>query len=188
MNEIPPITDPLGRKCVFSDCRRYRYTLWREWDEPEMGLLGLVASGRLKPGSYLMVIGLNPSTADETNDDPTVRRCINFAKHWGFGALCMTNLFAYRATDPEVMKKTMAPVGETIDSNTSVNCKHLVKCAAGAGMVLAAWGKHGSHLNRAAQVIRMLPPMHTLGINKDGSPKHPLYVAASATPILLPST
>lgn len=69
----------------FSLCRRYRYDLWRRWD---------ISKG------YAMFIGLNPSTADKTADDPTIRRCIGFARSWGYGALCMTNLFAFRATDP----------------------------------------------------------------------------------------
>ena len=74
---------------VFSDCRKYRYALWRVWDES-------------KP--VAVFIGLNPSTADEVNDDPTVKRCVNFAQEWGYGGLCMANLFAFMATDPEVLK------------------------------------------------------------------------------------
>ncbi|GHX72979.1 hypothetical protein VCSRO16_3593 [Vibrio cholerae] len=66
-----------------SKCRKYRYALWRTWDSD-------------KP--FAMFIGLNPSTADEKNDDPTLRRCINFAKSWGYGGVCMANLFAFRAT------------------------------------------------------------------------------------------
>lgn len=127
---------------------------------------------------FLMVIGLNPSTADETQDDPTIRRCINFAKAWGFGALCMTNIFAWRDTDPEKMKSTAEPIG-------AENDRHLIECASGAGMILAAWGKHGSHLARASYVLQILPPVHALAINKDGSPKHPLYVRADAEPVIL---
>ena len=82
---------PQNKTATFSECRKYRYTLWRRWD-------GLFASG------YAMFIGLNPSTADETNDDPTIRRCIGYARDWGYGGLCMTNLFAFRATLPKNMK------------------------------------------------------------------------------------
>jgi hypothetical protein len=130
---------------------------------------------------YLMVIGLNPSTADEMTDDPTIRRCIDFAKRWGFSALCMTNLFAFRATDPEVMKADEEPKGY-------MNDDHLFDIAKGAGMILAAWGKHGSHKDRAATVAAMLESfeIHALAINKDGSPKHPLYVAAATIPALYP--
>ena len=84
----------------FSDCRLYRYQLWRIWDE-----------GR----PYLNVIGLNPSTADETRDDPTIRRCIDYAKRWNYGGLFMTNIFAFRATLPAVMKKQVEPVGSDND-------------------------------------------------------------------------
>lgn len=170
------------RICQFSPCRKYRYTLWREWDEPEMGLLSLVATGAFRnPGSYLMVIGLNPSTADETKDDPTIRRCIDFAKRWGFGALCMTNLFAWRDTKPANMKKAADPVG-------SENDHWLQECAASAGLIVAAWGKHGSHLGRAAQVIHLLPKVHCLRLNGDGSPEHPLYIPAATLPTLYQPT
>ena len=73
----------------FSACRKYRYALWRNWDGS-------------KP--YAMIIGLNPSTADENENDPTITRCINFAKSWGYGGVCVTNLFAYCATVPSDMK------------------------------------------------------------------------------------
>lgn len=72
-------------RCIFSPCGRYRYTLWREWIGGE---------------GFVQFIGLNPSTATDTEDDPTIRRCINYAKSWGYGGMCMTNLFAYRATLP----------------------------------------------------------------------------------------
>ena len=84
-----------------SECRKYRYALWRTWDET-------------KP--HVMIIGLNPSTADETKDDPTITRCINFAKSWGYGGVCMANLFAYRATEPTVMKGSTDPVGTENDA------------------------------------------------------------------------
>jgi hypothetical protein len=176
-------TDPshaIARTTVFSPCRQYRYTLWREWEEPEMGLLGLLASGCFKPGGYLMVIVLNPSTADESRDDPTIRRCVGFAKEWGFQALCMTNLFAWRDTDPAKMKAAMFPVGGDNDM-------WLLNCASGAGLILAAWGNHGSFLDRGKTVLADLRdagrPVHALGRNQDGSPKHPLYVAASTEPV-----
>lgn len=146
----------------FSECRRYRYTLWREW-----GSSGLFHSNSDR---YLMVVGLNPSTADETLDDPTIRKCIGFAKRWGFGALCMTNLFAFRATDPKVMMSESDPVGPECD-------EWLWRCADGTGSILAAWGNHGSHLGRASTVSQMFPDLICLGTNKDGSPKHPLYVS-----------
>lgn len=152
----------MERRTILSPCRLYRYTLWREWDE-------ILSSD----AGYLMVIGLNPSTADETQDDPTIRKCVGFAKRWGFSALCMTNLFAFRATDPAVMKAEKYPVG-------GENNRWLQECAMGAQCVLAAWGAHGSHNGRAAEVTAILSgygnPLYCLKKNKDGSPMHPLYV------------
>lgn len=154
----------MERICQFSPCRKYRYTLWREWD--------------MTNKSYLMVIGLNPSTADETQDDPTIRRCIDFAKCWQFGALCMTNIFAWRETNPELMKKQSDPIG-------SDNDRWLKECSVDAGFVLAAWGKHGSHMARGAKVRQMIRAVHCLKLNKDGSPVHPLYQPANAQPFLM---
>jgi hypothetical protein len=150
---------------VFSKDRFYRYTLWRHWP-----LLGL-------PGGYCMFIGLNPSTADETHDDPTVRRCISFAKRWGFGGLCMTNIFACRATDPQMMLSFINPVGQEND-------RYLLECYAAAGLVVAAWGNLGTHLNRGKQVREFLcGPMFCLGKTKLGQPRHPLYVSSTTNPV-----
>lgn len=172
------------RQTVFSPCRKYRYCLWREWptfdmfegcNEEECG------SERMR--QYLMVIGLNPSTADEKTDDPTIRRCIGFAKAWGFGALCMTNLFAFRATKPADMKRADNPSGED-------NQHYLLQCASNAGIVLAAWGKHGSFLQQDLTVRQWMGQiavqLHCLGRNADDSPKHPLYVPAATLPTKYP--
>lgn len=163
----------MKRTTEFSPCRRYRYTLWREWDED---ILARTTGAR--PDEYLMVIGLNPSTADETCDDPTIRKCVGFAKRWGYGALCMTNLFAFRATDPKVMKRELGPIGPDND-------EWLARIARGAGMILAAWGAHGSHLKRDAEVCQLLEgrSMSVLKLNKDMSPMHPLYVSYEISPI-----
>jgi hypothetical protein len=147
----------MQRQTIFSPCRQYRYTLWREFD--------------MFNSSYAMFVGLNPSTADEVQNDPTVRRCINFAKSWGYGALCMTNIFAYRATDPREMVAQADPVGPEND-------EWLVRCAREAGIVVAAWGNHGSYLDRDREVMRILDNLSCLGITKAGQPIHPLYVPA----------
>ncbi len=144
---------------TFSPCNLYRYDLWRRWSD----------------APYCMFVGLNPSTADATKDDPTIRRCIGYAKRWGYGALCMTNLFAWRATDPKDMKAAQEPVGSDNDAT-------LQRCAKDAGIVIAAWGAHGSHLGRAKQVIAILPKLHCLKQTKDGSPGHPLYIKADVVP------
>ncbi|MCJ8340458.1 MAG: DUF1643 domain-containing protein [Pseudomonadales bacterium] len=145
----------------FSACRKYRYVLWRTWDET----LPLV-----------MIIGLNPSTADAVNNDPTITRCINFAKTWGYGGLCMTNLFAYRATDPKVMKAQTEPIG--VDNDF-----WLKKLAEDADKVIAAWGNNGSYLNRSASVSNMFGNLYCIGVNKSGEPEHPLYIKADRRPI-----
>jgi hypothetical protein len=147
---------------TWSPDRKHRYTLWRTWDTK-------------KP--YVMFIGLNPSTADEVSDDNTVRRCINYAKDWGYGALCMTNIFAYRATDPKVMKAQEDPVGEEND-------KSLIECAKDAGVIIAAWGTHGSYLGRNDEVIRLLGKLYCLKKTKDGHPGHPLYLKKDLKPVL----
>ena len=144
-----------------SKCRNYRYALWRTWDYS-------------KP--YVMFVGLNPSTADETVDDPTLTRCINFAKSWGYGGVCMANLFAFRATQPSDMMASNDPIG-------SENNKWLQKLAKDAALVVAAWGNGGSYLGRSKQVIELLPNMHCLKLNKSREPAHPLYQAAKSQPV-----
>src|ERR1019366_6557448 len=104
----------MQRNAILSDCRRYRFELWRTWDD-------LLNDGN----GYAMFVGLNPSTADETEDDPTIRRCTDYAQRWGYSGLCMTNLFAYRATLPQDMRGAPDPVGEGNDD-------HLIQCAANA--------------------------------------------------------
>lgn len=164
------------RQHIFSPCRRYRYALWREWDT-ESDLVCMPDGGD-RGFQYLMVVGLNPSTADETKDDPTLRRCMDFARRWGYGALCMTNLFAFRATQPRDMIKAADPVGP--DNNML-----LLKHAREAGMILAAWGKEGTFQARDRIVTAFLAtyPIHCLGQNKDGTPWHPLYIPAVTKPI-----
>ena len=144
-----------------SGCRNYRYALWRTWDSS-------------KP--LVMFVGLNPSTADETTDDPTLTRCINFAKSWGYGGVCMANLFAFRATEPSDMKASDDPIG-------AENNKWLKKLAKDAALVVAAWGNDGSYLGRSEQVKELLPILHCLRINKSGEPAHPLYQAAKLKPV-----
>lgn len=150
---------------VISACGKYRYELWRHWDD--------------KP--YCMFVGLNPSTADAMIDDPTIRRCVGFAKAWGYGALCMANLFAWRATDPKDMKAAPEPIGPDNDAT-------LQRLAVGAGIVIAAWGAHGSYRGRAVQVLAILPTLHALKLTQDGSPGHPLYLRGDARPFLLNAT
>lgn len=154
----------------FSDDRRYRYKLTREWDGN---------------GGNLVVIGLNPSTADETVDDPTIRRCISFAKREGCGGLVMLNLFAWRATDPAFMKLVACPVAEF--EREHENDKAICLSLPNATAIVAAWGTHGAFLNRGAEVRRMIEgrnrPLYHLGLTKGGHPKHPLYLRGD-TPLV----
>lgn len=160
--ELFDSTGLIERSATFSDCRTYRYELWRRW-------------GR---GKYAMFIGLNPSTADETKDDPTIRRCMSFARSWGYDALCMTNLFAFRATDPADMKKAAQPIGWDNDLM-------LTELARDAGVVIAAWGAHGTYMNRDQSVRLMVPGLHYLRLTKGGHPWHPLYLPSGLTPMPL---
>lgn len=162
----------MNRETVFSPCRKYRYTLWREWSMEH------VEGATADDENYVQFIGLNPSTADETLDDPTIRRCKAFAKSWGYKAMCMTNIFAWRDTDPEQMKKQIEPVG--ID-----NDRWITEIASQAHVIVAAWGKHGKHMYRANAVKRLIPNVKCLKKNGDGSPQHPLYLPATLQPIPL---
>lgn len=146
----------------FSPCRTWRYSLHRIWDHDALPLV---------------VIGLNPSTADETADDPTVRRCQGFARSWGMGGLVMLNIFAYRATDPKVMKLAWDPIGP--ENNSALI--ELTKDR----MVLCAWGNHGAYRDRGAEVVRLLRDRHIvhLGLTAGGFPRHPLYLRADLDPI-----
>lgn len=167
----------IERKTIFSPDRFYRYTLWRDWADDCLELEEREGNNSAK---YVQFIGLNPSTADETKDDPTIRRCMAFAKSWGFGAMCMTNLFAYRATDPKKMKSCRLAVGQK-------NRTYLMQVALEAGLIVAAWGTHGIHEYQDINVRRWIADtgreLHCLGKSKDGHPKHPLYLKADLKPI-----
>jgi hypothetical protein len=143
----------------FNHDRRYRFRLWRIWDDD------------IKPTVF---IGLNPSTADETEDDPTVRRCIGFAKKWKTGGLIMTNLFAFRATDPKQMKAATDPMHFQ-------NPSKILTAAQGARIVVAAWGVHGRHQDADIRLVQFLKRndvhLRCLGRTKNGEPRHPLYIA-----------
>ena len=148
----------------FSPCRRWRYLLWRQWD-------------RGAPvANFLM---LNPSTADEVRLDPSCTRARRYAERWGFGALVVTNLFGWRATEPDAMKAAPDPVG-------SQNDQAILRAARAADLVVCAWGNHGSHLRRSTAVLSSLRmarlELHFLRLNGNGEPAHPLYLPGSLEP------
>ena len=144
----------------FSRCRRWRYLLWRCWDDS-------------KPvANFLM---LNPSTADEFQLDPSCTRARNYAASWGFGSIFITNLFGWRATDPDEMKAARDPVG-------AGNDRAILEAARQAALVVCAWGNHGSHLERSNEVRKNLlssgVKLSCLKMNGSGEPAHPLYLPA----------
>jgi len=141
------------RSAVFSRNKVYRYALERSWNETL---------------PKVMIIGLNPSTADATVDDPTIRKCIRMSNNWGYGSLVMVNLFAYRATDPKDLLKAEQPVG-------TKNTWHIRKYLKLVDEIVCAWGNHGNYLNRDRRVLNWLPPCKAIAINKSGTPAHPLY-------------
>lgn len=165
------MTELLLSGAEFSEPDRiYRYKLWRRWSE----------------GPLLMVVGLNPSTADETQDDPTVRRCIGYAKAWGYAGLMMTNAFAFRATNPKVMLFFPEPI-LAWSQNLAIIERESRLVIRESGAVLAAWGNHGSHRIQSRCLRQRLHlcggGVACLGLTKSGEPKHPLYLAANTKPI-----
>lgn len=157
-----------GYPAVFSPDRGYRYTLWRDLDVTPT-----------QPG-YVMFIGLNPSTADERTDDPTMSRVKGFARSWGYRHVVMMNLFAFRATKPANLKRAADPVG-------LYNDQWLVRCAEQTALVVCAWGNHGVYQRRDKIVVDLLMRheirLHVLDITKTGMPAHPLFLPAKFQPI-----
>jgi len=142
----------------FSRCRRWRYLLWRRWDPS-------------RPAANFLM--LNPSTADEVRLDPSCTRARNYAAAWGFGAVLITNLFGWRATDPEDMKAARDPVG-------AGNDRAILEAARRSALVVCAWGNHGAHRGRSSQVTKALlaagVKLNCLQLNRSGEPAHPLYL------------
>jgi hypothetical protein len=157
----------------FSPCRRWRTWLERRWDDLPIGA-----------GHHAAFIGMNPSTADETVDDPTVQGCMARARGWGFGAAVMLNAFAYRATDKQRLLEVEDPVGPGNDADIRRFCQ-------AAGVVVAAWGQPPRALRgRGPALAAMLRAegiaIRCFAVNADGSPKHPLYVRRDAALIDYP--
>mgnify|MGYP000942962828 CR=1 FL=1 len=147
-----------------SDCNTYRYYLTRQWDETL---------------PYVNFIGLNPSTADATIDDPTIRKCMKYARNWGYGGIIMTNLFAFRSPYPEELFKYQ---GDKIGSK---NNDYLKKGSMEAKISIAAWGDNGTHDERGAAVMRLIDNLYCLKKSKVGQPRHPLYLKGDLMPIEL---
>ncbi len=143
----------------------YRYALWRRWD---------LARPRV------CFVLLNPSTAGAAQDDPTIRRCLGFARRWGFGSLEVVNLFAWRSTDPAALRLVPDPIGPRND-------RAIRRSAARARTVVVGWGEAGGLLGRDRDVTRLLSgrPLLCLGVTRRGRPRHPLYLRSDASPSVL---
>lgn len=151
---------------IFSPDGRYRYLLSRVWGN----------------GDWCNFIMLNPSTATDTEDDPTVTRCRVRAKRWGFGGMYVTNLFALRSTDPRALRVAVDPVGLDMDNDC-----YLHMAAQASTMVICAWGGHGALHGRWVEVLALLRGMNLYslgGPGKTGQPRHPLYLSYSVQPRL----
>jgi len=154
-------TNPVQYDAFLSNDGLYRYSLTRRWDESDL----------------LCWIMLNPSTADADNDDPTIRRCMSFARAWGYGGILVVNLFAFRATDPKELVKATDPIGPCNNS--------ILETAAKSHVTVAAWGCGGALKDRGGKVRGLLGDCELLclGLTKDRYPKHPLYVPADTVAV-----
>lgn len=146
----------MQRKADISACGRYRYSLFRRWEDVDR-----------QPVMWIM---LNPSTADADIDDPTIRRCIEFSKRWGYGAMWVGNLYAWRSTDPKGLNSSGDPEGVE-------NRARLEGMAAITDKAIAAWGNHGAIAG--PEYLDLIVPKHRgglwhLGLTNSGQPKHPL--------------
>jgi hypothetical protein len=148
----------MRRFAMFDATGAYRYRLDREWDD-EL--------------DHVLFIMLNPSIANAEHDDPTVRRCMSFARFWGYGALSVVNLFAYRSPSPDALRRVTDPVGPDNDA-------HLSLCLSHTDLTVVAWGNWGALRERDRSFLAMLTsPAHCLGMTGSGQPRHPLYVSGA---------
>ncbi len=152
-------------EAVYSACQRYRYALTRIW-QPD--------------ATRVTFVMLNPSTATEFQNDPTVERCERRARALGHGAFRVTNIFAFRATDPRIMRAEADPTGPANDTA-------ITEAALWADQVVCAWGSNGAHLARGVRVAKLLratgKPLWHLGLTQGGDPRHPLYIGYAQAPI-----
>ena len=151
---------------ILSSDGRYRYMLRRHLPHD-------LIEGPNMTDTVAFVM-LNPSTADAAKDDPTIRKCLGFAKRWGFGAIMVANLFAYRATDPDDMIDAHSA---GIDITGSQNHVHVEQVLRTATLVVAAWGGNAARLPDGLRpIVERSPGLQCLGRTKGGHPTHPLYV------------
>lgn len=156
-NPVAKVRPQMQTAAALSRCQTYRYALWRRWSDAP-------------PVLFIM---LNPSTADETQDDPTIRRCMAFARRWGHGGIVVGNLFALRSPHPADLRTCADPIGPDNDA-------WLTRLAQDCTAVVGAWGNHGTFMNRGQEVAARFPNLRCLGLTKRLQPRHPLYVPADA--------
>lgn len=165
-------TEHVDSGALFSNDERYRYVLWRVWarrDDHENR-------------RTLCVVGLNPSTADERVNDPTIERCMRRAEQYGYDALVMLNLFAFRATDPKAMKAADDPVGAWNDEvlDFALGERKYIET------FLVGWGAHGAFNDSSTRFVNKargrLRGLYCLGTTKGGEPAHPLYLSYDRQP------
>ncbi len=158
---------------VFSPDRRYRYLLWRRWSDDPPGARG---AGQ---APWALFVLLNPSTADETVNDPTVERCQRRAMKAGYGGMVVLNIFALRSTDPSALYEEGDPVGRRNDRYIRFAVHRIPD-------VVCGWGTHGAHLDRGRKVLDLLTTIgvrpQAFGLTQQGQPKHPLYLPYSLAP------
>ena len=151
----------MEKKAIISKDKIYRYKLSRTWDST-------------KP--TILFIGLNPSIADENVDDPTITRCINFVKDWGYGTLLMANLFAFRSTYPKDIYLIDDPIGKDNDH-------YLLECVTQSDLIVACWRNNGTYMNREKVITELVPNLYCLQKNKNGTPHHPLRPPRNIHPV-----
>lgn len=149
------------KTATFSNDKKYRYSLERVFDTR----LPIIA-----------FIGLNPSIADEEDDDPTVMKLIKYSKNWGYGGFRLVNLFAYISTDPNSLKELEDPIGDENDF-------HIDQTIQIADKVICCWGEYGNILGRSTNILSLIELPFCLKVNQSGEPSHPLYLSGDLQPI-----
>lgn len=191
------MSDYIMKGAKISTCGTYRYRLWREWrlggdraqwdmwtDDDDAPVLDGAGNQIGEPLACVFVM-LNPSTADGEADDPTIRRCVAFAKRFNFDRLEVVNLFAFRATDPGDLLR-VSPAVDPVGLNNQNAVRDAIDKA---GMIVCAWGTQGGHLDQDETMLGWIEeanwreaPVVALGITREGFPRHPLYLRADAEP------
>ncbi len=162
--------DDVLRTAELSDDGLYRYSLTRVWGRPR---------------DMLTFVMLNPSTADHQKDDPTIRRCMGFARSWGFGAITVVNLYALRATRPVHLWEAADPVGPRNDEAIRQAAREASRSV--HDYVIAAWGANAKpdRVDHVRRIVEMRTQTRALGLTQNGSPRHPLYVKGDTQPIVM---